>query len=126
MRRSGARGGQSDDTAEPEPDNHCSPPRRAGRQARVMLICRPRYANEAKSGLDGGGAHWPASVMHITVIANATLSQRCWLLPIVGLPNIGKISQHTAGSAPWTALVRSDPIRPNSFLAGCVMSSLFS
>jgi len=57
---------------------------------------------------------------------NATLSQRCWLLPIVGLPNIGKISQRTAGRAPWTALVRSDPIRPNSFLAGCVMSSLFS
>jgi len=57
---------------------------------------------------------------------NATLSQRCWLLPIVGLPNIGKISQHTAGRAPWTAIVRYDPIRPNSFLAGCAMSSLFS
>ena len=57
---------------------------------------------------------------------SATPSQRGWLLPIAGLSNIGKISQHTAGRAPWTALVRSDPIQLNSFLAGCVMSSLFS
>jgi hypothetical protein len=57
---------------------------------------------------------------------NVTLPLRCWFLPIVGLPNIGKISQHPAGRAPWTALVRFDPIQPDSFLAGCVMSSLFS
>ncbi|MET3911602.1 hypothetical protein ABID59_005966 [Bradyrhizobium sp. S3.3.6] len=37
-------------------------------------------------------------------------SQRCWLLS-AGLPKIGKISQRAVGMAPWTALVRSDPIR---------------
>jgi hypothetical protein len=42
------------------------------------------------------------------------------------LPNIGKISQRTAGETRWTALACSDPIRLNSFLAGGAMSSLFS
>ncbi len=82
------------------------------------------FAQEAAPAIVGFAMHRKDS--QSLVRPNAALSQRCWLLPIVGLPNIGRISQRTAGTTPWTALVRSDPIQPDSFLAGCVMSSLFS